>query len=425
MKNASKRCLIYLSLVIFCGAIIFPTINGFEQKMDIAGFSRSSLNDPPVVDFSWSPLYPTQFSPVTFDASSSFDPDGGDVEYWWDLDDDLGPDSDDMITIYRFGYKEGTHRISLSVRDDEGQISSIHKYIRVVYSIPVANFIWTPENPIINNEVILDASSSFDPDGDYLVYSWDYDADPLWDTIGSDEDKQVKFTWDEEGEYIVTLQVMDIDGHTDTVEKTITVSLNQPPVVEITSPVEDSLVVGNVNIKGLASDPNDNLELIEIKIDNGNWLSAYGTLSWNFNWDSTQVDDGSHKIFARSYDGEYYSEIDYVEVIIDNIFPVIRINSITAGVGSISSNIENIGLGDAFDVYWRITVNGGLFNLIEIENFGTIENIKPNEDISISTYEDIFGFGPINVLIFIESDETGSITMNKECFIVGPFIIFQ
>ena len=425
MKSIYRKCVIYLSLVILCFGIINPAINGFEQKKDILVVKCSSLDDPPVADFSWTPYYPTQFSAVTFDASSSYDPDGGELEYWWDLDDDLGPDSEDMITTYRNGYEEGTHRISLSVRDDEGQITSIHKDIRVVCHIPVANFIWTPENPIINNEVTLDASSSFDPDSDYIIYSWDYDNDPFWDVIGSDEDKIVKYTWHEEGEYVITLQVMDIDGYTDTIEKTITVSLNQPPSVEITLPVEDSTVKGTINIAGVASDPNDNLELIEIKVDNGNWLSAVGKTSWTFNWDSTQVVDGSHIISARSYDGEYYSDIDSVNIIVNNIYPILIIDSITGGIGSISSSIKNIGLGDASDVYWNIAVNGGIFNLIEIENFGTIQNIKSNEDILISTYDSIFGLGPITILIFVESDETGSITMEKQGSIIGPFIIFQ
>ena len=44
-----------------------------------------------------------------------------------------------------------------------------------------------------------------------------------------------------------------------------------------------------------------------------------GNTTWAFEWDTTQYSDGDHVIYARSNDNENYSEVDMVNVIVENI----------------------------------------------------------------------------------------------------------
>ncbi len=95
---------------------------------------------------------------------------------------------------------------------------------------------------------------------------------------------------------------------------------NIPPTVEITYPNEGAIVYGTITINGTAHDfDGDNtLSWVNIKIDNDVWQFATDIVSWSYSWDTTEIDDGQHIIFARSCDGELYSLLDSVNVTVDN-----------------------------------------------------------------------------------------------------------
>ncbi len=110
-------------------------------------------------------------------------------------------------------------------------------------------------------------------------------------------------------------------------EKTVEISLdtaepeNRRPVVEITSPGDDETVQGTIPIKGTASDPegNETVQNVELRIEEGPWLTASGTTSWEYEYDTTFSMDGSCLIEARAFDGEGYSSIVSITIHIGNI----------------------------------------------------------------------------------------------------------
>jgi hypothetical protein len=63
-------------------------------------------------------------------------------------------------------------------------------------------------------------------------------------------------------------------------------------------------------ITGSAFDT-DSVTKVEIRIDNGEWVTAYGTETWSYEWKTTP---GKHTIYTRSFDGTGYSTISSVEV---------------------------------------------------------------------------------------------------------------
>jgi len=119
---------------------------------------------------------------------------------------------------------------------------------------------------------------------------------------------------------------------------------NVPPTVSITSPTEGATVNGTVSITGTASDSDGTVQSVEVKIDSGTWQTATGTTSWSYSWDSTGVSDGTHTIYARSYDGTDYSTEDSVTVTVNNTAaptnhaPTITLNS--PGNGSTDVNVN-------------------------------------------------------------------------------------
>ncbi len=106
---------------------------------------------------------------------------------------------------------------------------------------------------------------------------------------------------------------------------------NTPPEIEILSPSDGSIVSGVVTIQGKAwdVDGNETIQKVEIKIDNGEWKEASGTISWSYSWDTTKVANGLHKIETRCYDGVDYSSIVSINITVNNVAntpPVVSID---------------------------------------------------------------------------------------------------
>jgi WD40 repeat protein len=96
--------------------------------------------------------------------------------------------------------------------------------------------------------------------------------------------------------------------------------LNTPPDIEITYPNNNQMINNTISLKGNAHDDNEVLE-IQIRVGHWDWTSVTPSLTngnWSYDLDTSKYPNGSHFIFARSFDGEYFSEIDAVNVNINN-----------------------------------------------------------------------------------------------------------
>ncbi len=95
---------------------------------------------------------------------------------------------------------------------------------------------------------------------------------------------------------------------------------NIVPIVGITEPLNEDTVSGNVTIQGIAvdKDGNETIEVVEISINDEEWIAVMGTSSWGYSWNTTQLENGSYTISVRCYDGTLYSDILNITVIVKN-----------------------------------------------------------------------------------------------------------
>jgi len=102
---------------------------------------------------------------------------------------------------------------------------------------------------------------------------------------------------------------------------------NHAPWVHILTPPNHATVRGVTTVGGEAGDPdaNDSVELVQVKIDAGDWRNATprgdnGSWNhWSYDWDTTTVDDGWHALSARAFDGDLYSDVAVNEYFVDNV----------------------------------------------------------------------------------------------------------
>ena len=182
-------------------------------------------NQPPVPSFTWSQPA-TEKTPITFDASSSTDPDGTIVTYAWEFGDGTTGTGVKVNHTYQTG---GTYSVRLTVTDDRGTSVSSDPQTVAVATIadPTASFDFSPAAPLVNEPVFFNAAKSQPAPGRTITsYSWNFGDG----TTGSGV--TVQKTYGTAGTYTVTLTVTDDLGRQGTTSKTVAPAESTPPTAD-------------------------------------------------------------------------------------------------------------------------------------------------------------------------------------------------
>ena len=183
------------------------------------------LIEEPVASFTYSPPDPMVGDEITFNASSSYDPDGYIGGHNWDFGD--GDSAWGEMVTHAYA-EDGDYTIRLTVTDNYGLTDSVSKVVEVTGIPPIASFellmerefeLLDLEFPMVGGKIIFDASDSDDPDGEIINYEWNFGdgttintSFPDWDP---DRDDVIYHVYQSPGEYTVTLTVTDDEGETD------------------------------------------------------------------------------------------------------------------------------------------------------------------------------------------------------------------
>jgi len=167
----------------------------------------------PVADFSHDPEGGTIHDTVTF-YDDSTDSDGSILAWEWDFGD--GETSRRKDPTHTFSDK-GTHRVTLTVEDDDGNTDTVTKSVTVENLPPTAEFAASTTTAETDEEIRF-TDDSEDPEDHQLSYSWDFGD-------GSDSDaSSPSYSYDEDGTYTVELTVTDDEGETATASTSVTIT---------------------------------------------------------------------------------------------------------------------------------------------------------------------------------------------------------
>ncbi|SHG93917.1 PKD domain-containing protein [Halobaculum gomorrense] len=160
------------------------------------------------------------FSPgdwVSYDITYQYDAGADEITLEYEID---GGSSGGTTTVSAASWETDISYLTLRSGDFTTYWDSVTaKPVGGGNQVPNAAFQYAPESPTVRDEVVFDASDASDADGSIVGYAWDLDGDGDYDATG----ETVVHSYDNSGEYPVSLRVTDDDGATAVASTTVAV----------------------------------------------------------------------------------------------------------------------------------------------------------------------------------------------------------
>jgi WD40 repeat protein/chitodextrinase len=376
------------------------------------------INDPPQAAFTLSPNQGLAPLTVNLEASTSFDPDGTIKNYQWTSDDGHTTEGQQAEMTFQ---NSGDYLITLTVTDNDGSTATAQKTISVINEPPQAAFTLSPSQGLAPLTVNLEASTSFDPDGTIENYQWTSDDGQ------TTEGQQAEMTFQNIGDYTITLTVTDNNEATAIAQQTINVNNNNPPEAKFTvSPTEGQKPLTLRLDASQSHDPNGSIVNWEWKSSGGKTLEGEKT---NF----ILTDVGEQTITLTVTDNEGATAIAEQTVTVFGKAPVAKFKAspltgeapltvqldssdsydsdgrITDYTWTISNGQQIVGRNPSilleksgdYEISLVLTDNDGLesetvIQTITVEDSGPIENAKPIAQLQV---DPLSGVAPLTVTL--------------------------
>ena len=229
-------------------------------------------NGQPVALISATPGAPLTDEPVTF-AVAGDDPEGGVLDFDWDLDGDGAFDDGSGATLAPVTFpRAGTRVVRVRVTDPDGGEAIERLTLEVGNRPPTANFTWTP-SLVERGRPVTFTSQAVDPEGTELEQSWDLDGDGDYDdAFGS----SAVHTFRAGGAHEVGLRVRDADGGV-AVARLPVVAGNRPPSAAFSVSPEQPRAGATLELTSQSSDPDGTLTSLAWDLDgDGSFDDATG-----------------------------------------------------------------------------------------------------------------------------------------------------
>jgi PKD repeat protein len=363
----------------------------------------SAENIPPVAD-AGGPYEGFTGENITFDGSSSVDPDGNNsnLTYTWNF----GDGNKILVTgkIVNYSYSEhGVYTVNLTVTDEDGN-ETTDSTTATIKAKPIADFSYSPEKPKPETDIIFDASACDDPDGNNsnLTYEWNLGDGTTRTNIS------FSHNYTDEGDYQVTLVVTDEEGYNNTAEKTISVVNNSPPDLQIIKPIENltyiyglmvgnrikgskPFIIGSIKIQAIVTDDNE-IKHVKFYIDDEEQATIdepkkdTNIYQWRWGVKDTLLDKkGNYTIKVVAFDSHNVTAEREIEVQHFQSIKVVGWATLAAVVGVSINTIKNLlsGRNEAEDE----SPDDDMINQAPTAMINASSSVKVNEELTLDASE--------------------------------------
>jgi hypothetical protein len=247
----------------------------------------------------------TQGGEMEFTGTGT-DPDGFIALFEWDFDGDGSWDyNDTQERVARWTYTDtGLFIARFRVTDNDGATAQDVLRVQVSSSTttnePPTAEAGGPYDGVAGVPLTLSGTGS-DGDGSVVSYEWDFEGDGTIDHFSPASGTTTK-VYQATGTFNAVLYVTDDGGAVATDAAVVRIErANLPPTVIITDPVPGAVIKGYTVFRGTATD-DVGVAKVEIKVDDGSWKKASGTLVWSFDMDTSSLVAGTHFLGVRATD---------------------------------------------------------------------------------------------------------------------------
>lgn len=283
-------------------------------------------------------------SPVTFDGSTSSDPEGDSLKYVWDLGDGVSATGPLATRSY---YQLGSHGVTLIVTDRQGESDTATTRVLVVNALPVITRIEGPGGPIAVDKPTAVRVTANDPgSGDVLTMQIDW-KDGTTFTGGYHQDQpelSIAHTYSALGTYAVEVSVRDNDSGVTkrVIDQPIVVvakdgpSGNRTPTAKITKrippgPIPEGTVIAYDALS--SSDPDG---------DSLSYLWNWGVGSARTSWSNVAqyYDEDSYEVILIVTDPHGASDTAEIDETVVNVPPAVASVVTPAGAVLVGTSSE-------------------------------------------------------------------------------------
>ncbi|MDZ7263012.1 MAG: PKD domain-containing protein [candidate division KSB1 bacterium] len=244
--------------------VLYPSASGVKLR-----HLRLTPNEVPVAK-AGGPYSSTEGTAVTFNASTSSDPDGVIVSYYWDFQADGTWDDTTSTPNSTFVYQDDfVGKMRLKVIDNEDAFAVDSAMVTITNVAPKAEA-GGPYSGKWNTPIQFFGSAVDPGTRDVLTYHWDLDNDGIFETIGQNPQKSYA-----QGErHTVWLKAMDDDGGVG-MDSALVIIANEPPVV---SPIPGQSIIkgqsfAQINLDDYVNDPDNPDDQINWRVINNDYVN--------------------------------------------------------------------------------------------------------------------------------------------------------
>ncbi len=271
-------------------------------------------------------------------------------------------------------YSDGTHTLKLVVSDKAGNTMESTITITIDNTPPVISIEAPGNNTYVKGTVTINVSyTDLTLDKAVLVING------VEHDITGETSYVLDTTTLPDGEVTITLRVTDKAGH-ESSQSIVLIVDNTPPTVEITSPINNAVVSGTINIAFSVEDAN--IEKAVLTIDGAEQVVT-GKNSYTL--DTTKLADGEHTITLTAIDKAGNKAEATITIIVDNTPPTITIISPLPD--------EAYYLGQTLTIQW------------------SIDDANPVETILYIGEEELNVTGKTSITYKLENIPTGTLTI--------------
>jgi PKD repeat protein len=263
-------------------------------------FRQLRVNAKPVASFSYGPVTPLIGEQVSFDGTTSADPDGTISKYDWDLDGNGTFETTGANPTHVYG-EAGDVKVKLQVTDADNTVSDVvQRTVTVQATKPTAGLTFSPANPLPGQAVTLTSTStpSASPGAPSLVATqWDFNYSPLADFTLDGAGASIVTSFATPGNHTVAIKVMETGGGF--AIATTTIPVNAPPQAGFTVTPAKPAEGKEVTFASTSGDPDGPLVKQEWDLNNDGKFEKTGAVT-----STTKLKKGARRVALRVTDSK-------------------------------------------------------------------------------------------------------------------------